>query len=121
MQLTPWRNRLAQIPSSFSPDGSRLAFTRYVADKPPEALAMEFNGSADTVLSRNAIEPVYSPDGLRIAFLRGPVKTVTKRRHDGSSSSVSVTSAWSNFTPYGSAPSASRTRSVRRWWRATLA
>ncbi len=80
-QLTPWRNHLLQVPSSFAPDGSRLAFTREVGSKPPEALAMEFNGSADTVLARNALEPVYSPDGSRIAFLRGPVK----ERHEGGS------------------------------------
>lgn len=74
-QLTPWRNGLAQVPSSFSPDGSRLAFTRFAGHKPPEALAMAFDGSATAVLARDALEPVYSPDGSRIAFLRGPVKT----------------------------------------------
>lgn len=84
-QLTPWRNRLRQIPSSFSPDGAQLAFTRASGNKPPEALAMEFDGSADTVLARNAIEPVYSPDGGRIAFLRGPVK---RQRHEGGSTTA---------------------------------
>lgn len=92
-QLTPWRNRLSQIPSSFSPDGARLAFTRYVADSPPEAIAMDFTGSAGTVLSREAIEPVYSPDGKRIAYLRGPVKTKIRRSKTRNSSTVSVISA----------------------------
>lgn len=78
-RLTPWRNGLSQTPSSFSPDGSHLAFSRQVGDKPPEALAMAFDGSATTVLARNAREPVYSPDGSRIAFLRGRVRTRTRK------------------------------------------
>lgn len=69
-QVTPWRNRLRQIPSSFSPNGATLAVTRLVGDKPPEAIGLEFDGSASSVLARNAIEPVYSPDGTRLAFLR---------------------------------------------------
>jgi Tol biopolymer transport system component len=80
-QVTPWRNRLRQYPSSFSPDGSVLAFTRYVADKPPEAIGINFDGSAASVLVRgSAIEPVFSPDGARIAFVRGPTREVARRR-----------------------------------------
>jgi len=92
-QLTPWRNHLVQVPSSFSPDGTRLAFTRVSGDKPPEALAMEFNGSADTVLARNAQDPVYSPDGSKIAFTRGPLKKKVVREKGEDYSSVSVTYA----------------------------
>jgi Tol biopolymer transport system component len=92
-QLTPWRNRLTQVPSSFSPDGSRLAFTRIVGGKPPEALAMEFNGSATSVLASNALEPVYSPSGREIAFLRGPIRQKTTRRRTHHSKSVSVVRA----------------------------
>jgi len=78
-RLTPWRNRLHQTPSSFSPDGSRLAFTRVVGSKPPEAIAMAFDGTAATVLAKDALEPVYSPDGKSLAFLRGPVRTRVKK------------------------------------------
>jgi Tol biopolymer transport system component len=78
-RITPWRNRLVQIPSSFAPDGSNLAITRSVAEKTPEAIGLYFDGSASAVLARNAIEPVYSPDGSRMAFLRGPRRTVKQR------------------------------------------
>jgi Tol biopolymer transport system component len=71
-RVTPWRDRLAQIPSSFSPDGKTLAITRLVGDQAPEAIGLTFDGSASTVLARNALEPVYSPDGATIAILRGP-------------------------------------------------
>jgi Tol biopolymer transport system component len=73
-RITPWRNRLRQYPSSFSSDGRTLAVTRLVADKPPEAIGIELDGGADSVLVRNALEPVYSPDGTRLAFLRGKVE-----------------------------------------------
>lgn len=79
-QLTPWRNRLRQYPSSFAPDGSVLAFTRYAGDKPPEAIGINFDGSAASVLVRgSAIEPVFTPDGTRIAFVRGPTREVVRR------------------------------------------
>jgi Tol biopolymer transport system component len=93
-RITPWRNRLVQIPSSFSPDGSVLAFTRYVADKRPEAIGINFDGSAASVLvSGSAIEPVFSPDGSRIAFLRGPTREVVRhRKYRGGGSS---TTRWS--------------------------
>ena len=77
-RITPWRNHLRQIPSSFSPDGSILAVTREAGDKTPEAIGLSFDGSASTVIARNASEPVFSPDGSRIALLRGPRRTVTE-------------------------------------------
>lgn len=73
-RITPWRDRLLQSPSSFSPDGRTLAVTRLIGDKAPEAIGIELDGSADSVLVRNAIEPVYSPDGSKLAFLRGRVR-----------------------------------------------
>jgi len=73
-QLTPWRNRLSQIPSSFSPDGATLAVTRSTGGA-ATAVALSLVDGASTVLLRNAFEPVYSPDGSRFAFLRGPRRT----------------------------------------------
>lgn len=79
-RITPWRNRLVQIPSSFSPDGATLAITRSVGEKAPEAIGLSFDGSASSLLARNAVEPVYSPDGSRMAFLRGPRRTIKQSK-----------------------------------------
>jgi Tol biopolymer transport system component len=76
--LTPWRNGVFLFPASFSPDGSRLAVSRRVGDKPSDAMVIGLDGKPIKVLARNAYEPVYSPDGRSIAFLRGPAKEVTR-------------------------------------------
>jgi Tol biopolymer transport system component len=70
--LTPWRNGVFLFPSSFSPDGSRLALSRAVEGRPTDAVEIGLDGHPIRVLARNAFEPVYSPDGQSIAFLRGP-------------------------------------------------
>ncbi len=67
-QITPWRNRLLQIPSSFSPDGSTLAISRIAGDK-TLAVALRLDGSGSTVIARRAWQPVYSPDGTRVALI----------------------------------------------------
>lgn len=67
-QITPWRNRLLQIPSSFSPDGSTLAISRIVGDK-TLAVALRLDGGGSTVIARRAWQPVYSPDGTRVALI----------------------------------------------------
>lgn len=69
-QITPWRNGLEAIPSSFSPDGLGLAFTRTSRGRGSEAVLLRLDTGLETVLARNALEPVYSPDGSRIALLR---------------------------------------------------
>lgn len=76
--LTPWQNGVFLFPSSFSPDGSRLALSRRVDGKPSEAAEIGLDGNPTRVFAHNAYEPVYSPDGQSIAFLRGPVKEVTR-------------------------------------------
>lgn len=65
-QLTPWRNELFAFPSSFSPDGSTLAISREWR-KRSSAVAIRLDGSGERVLARNASDPVYSPDGTRLA------------------------------------------------------
>lgn len=88
VRLTPWRNGLRQDPSSFSPDGTHLAFTRFAGRAKPRAMTMALDGSGAEVLATDAIEPVYSPDGARIAFLRGPTRVKTRRSHHGSEVSI---------------------------------
>jgi TolB protein len=73
--LTPWRRHQVLTPTSFSPDGSKLAaerltLTRRDAFKRSAAVAVDLGGGPTTVLARNADEPVYSPDGSRVAFVR---------------------------------------------------
>lgn len=78
-QLSPWRNGLWEYPSSFSPDGSTLAITRNRHLRRHKsrvsAIALRLDGSGSTVLAENAGEPVYSPDGTRLALITsGPRK-----------------------------------------------
>lgn len=55
-------------PSSFSPDGSKLAGT--VGFGPAEAVALDLRTGHVSLLAREASEPVYSPDGSEVAFIR---------------------------------------------------
>lgn len=71
------------FPSSFSPDGSRLAVSRRFGDNPPVAAEIDLDGEPLRMFARNAYEPVYSPGGESVAFLRGPWKEVTRRFPDG--------------------------------------
>lgn len=67
-RLTPWRNGLHVEPSSFSPDGSTLALSRSERGE-SEAIEIDLSDGAVTVIARRAKEPVYSPDGSRLAFV----------------------------------------------------
>jgi dipeptidyl aminopeptidase/acylaminoacyl peptidase len=69
--VTPWRPDAALSPSSYSPDGSTLAVTAWnIKASTRAAVAVRLDGSGSTLLAKNAEEPVYSPDGSRIAFIR---------------------------------------------------
>ncbi len=70
-QLTPWREGLSNAPSSFSPDGAILAYSQVRENGAHRAMAKPVTGGPATVLARDATEPVFSPDGERVAFLRG--------------------------------------------------
>lgn len=73
-QLTPWRNHVAHIPTSFSPDGGTLAMTKRPRGRRMEAVAMSLAAGTISVLQPEAFDPIYSPDGTALAFLRGSVR-----------------------------------------------
>jgi Tol biopolymer transport system component len=73
-QLTPWRNGLFAFPSSFSPDGLTLAITRQRQQR-STAVAIRLDGSGESVLAQNVSDPIYSPDGTRLAMT-----TIGRRR-----------------------------------------
>ena len=70
--LTPWRRHQVLTPTSFSPDGSKLAAERSIlkGGDVADAVAIELKGGRTQVLAPEAEEPVYSPDGSRVAFVR---------------------------------------------------
>lgn len=74
--LTPWRRNQILTPTSFSPDGSKLAAERVTLKRgagvfqESAAVAVQLGGGPTTILARGAEQPVYSPDGSRVAFVR---------------------------------------------------
>jgi Tol biopolymer transport system component len=71
-RLTPWRNGLEYIASSFSPDGSTLLTTRLDDRRTdtPEPIGLRLDGGGSTRLLIDGLFPVYSPDGSEIALFR---------------------------------------------------
>jgi Tol biopolymer transport system component len=67
-RLTPWRNGLDNSPSSFSPDGSTLALSRNDPRR-HDAVALQLATGTVSVLAHNAEDPVFLPDGTRVAFV----------------------------------------------------
>lgn len=68
-RMTPWRLQTYFELSSFSPDGTKLAGTTY-GRRGPEAVAVDLPTGRVSLLAREASEPVYSPDGSEVAFIR---------------------------------------------------
>lgn len=71
-QTTPWRKGAFETPASFSPDGSTLAVEwekEVGVEIRHTLLALPLAGGPPTVLAKNAIEPAYSPDGMRLALI----------------------------------------------------
>lgn len=56
-------------PSSYSPDGSKLALTVFT-HRGLQAFAVDLRNGRLSLLAREASEPVYSPDGSEVAFVR---------------------------------------------------
>ncbi len=68
-RLTRWRLGTYLSPSSFSPDGSKLAATLFTWQG-FKAVAIDLHSGDFSLLAREALEPTYSPDGSRFAFVR---------------------------------------------------
>lgn len=71
-QLTPWRDDVGYVASSFSPDGSTLLATHEdeLLLNEPEPVALALDGSAPRRLLDDGYSPVYSSDGSEIALIR---------------------------------------------------
>ena len=68
--LTPWRRGLNFVSGSYSPDGSTLLATRGSGSGDPSVVAIDLATGARAEVLANAADPIYSPDGSRIAFIR---------------------------------------------------
>lgn len=83
--LTRWSRRSFIEPSSFSPDGSRLAATEWDGGPTPRAISIDLGTRRTEVLAANTTEPVYASDGsvaiVRHRFRRekGPLEALTLR------------------------------------------
>jgi Tol biopolymer transport system component len=69
-RVTPPRIGVLIYPASFSPDGRTLLASRSFRRKPSEVVALQLDTGEMAALLRGAEDPVYSPDGSRIAFVR---------------------------------------------------
>lgn len=68
-RLTRWRNGLENIPGSFTPDGSSLLLKKYDSNlRGPRVVLLNLGSGESREILRDATEPVFSPDGSRIAF-----------------------------------------------------
>jgi TolB protein len=64
-RIRPWRNEGIEWPESFSPDGRTLLVMRGQGN----ILALNKGGKELGVVARGAWDPVYSPDGSKIALI----------------------------------------------------
>jgi Tol biopolymer transport system component len=71
-QLTPWREGLHYVASSFSPDGSTLLATFHdrLLTHESQPVALQVDSGARRPIFDDGFHPVYSPDGSRIALVR---------------------------------------------------
>jgi Tol biopolymer transport system component len=69
-RITPARTGLYVYAKSFSPDGRVLLGSRQLGRRPWDAVQIDMANRKIKVLLRRAEDPVYSPDGSRIAFVR---------------------------------------------------
>lgn len=90
-RITPWKDGLRAYPSSFTPDGRALGISQSERLSKlrarRSALVLPLTGGKGRVIAQNAGDPVFSPDGSRIALvLEGKAKI-----YRGKSGAVSIT------------------------------
>jgi Tol biopolymer transport system component len=82
-QLTPWRSGLWFGASSFSPDGSTLLAA--VEDElriDSQPVTLDLKGNVVKRIYDDGFSPVYSPDGTKIALIRGVDEYVSGQGED---------------------------------------
>jgi Tol biopolymer transport system component len=67
-RLTPWRHGLGNVPASFTRDGSGLLLT-VEDDDGPRVVQVDIATGVESEVLPLAEEPVFSPDGSKIAFI----------------------------------------------------
>jgi Tol biopolymer transport system component len=87
-RLTPARAGLFVYGKSFAPDGRTLLGSRAVGQRSWEVVKIDLATGKISALLRNAEDPVYSPDGSRIAFVRW--SSLGKRRKGGPAESAAL-------------------------------
>jgi TolB protein len=80
-QLTPARRGLVYVASSFSPDGTTLLATRVDNHRSgvAEPVALNLETGVTTRLLADGLQPIYSPDGSKIALFH---KVGKRKRND---------------------------------------
>lgn len=69
-RLTPPQHEVEYLASSFSPNGERLLATRAIGHRKAEPVALDLATGRVTRLLADGLQPVYSPDGSKIALFR---------------------------------------------------
>ncbi len=68
-QVTGWKRHQQLSPTSYSPDARYLAAERFEG-RSEDAVVIDLKSRKVRLVARDAEEPVFSPDGTRIAYVR---------------------------------------------------
>jgi Tol biopolymer transport system component len=96
-RLTPSRNGLWMFPASFSPDGRTLLASRSAKGESWNVVKMHLDTGKKDVFLRHASDPVYSPDGTRIAVVRWRRVGIEKNADEWTSDLFTVRSGGSGL------------------------